>query len=80
MSEVVVVVSLSVLNIVQLIFWGIHTHKLTNKLMSRNFAEYDLVRKGPPKEKEQIEFSEYEEELEEEEILTELNGMIRAKI
>ncbi len=76
MHEYVIAV-LAVMNVAQLIFWAIYTHKLINKLMSKNFAEYDLVTKGPKSpEKEVLSFSEYQDDLEEKEILAELNGQL----
>lgn len=77
MSEAYVIAALIFLNVAQFIFWGIQNNKLVNKLMSKNFAEYDLVKNGPPKaEKEVVGFSEYEETLEDKEYLAELNGQV----
>lgn len=79
MHEFYVIVTLAVMNVAQLVFWAIYTHKLINKIMSKNFAEYDLVTKGPPPpEKEAVGFSDYQDTLEEEEILAELNGQVMA--
>jgi hypothetical protein len=52
------------------------THRLVNKLMSRNYGEYDLIKNGPAPLQENIGVREYEEALEEKEILRELNGLI----
>lgn len=74
-SEHMLISVLSALNIVQLIYWGYHCHTLINKLMSRNFAEYDLVKKGPAKVN-QFEALDEEAEQENQSILSELNGLL----
>ena len=61
------------LNLVQLIFWSIQNQRLVNKLMSRNYAEYEQAQK--PLEPRVV-VKEFEEAAEEQDILRELNGMI----
>lgn len=76
-----VVAILALMNVAQMVFWSFHNHKLVNKLMSRNFGEYQLIAHGPPEIKQEaISFDEYEEQHEEDQILSELNGVVRAKI
>lgn len=65
------------LNVAQFVFWGLCTHTLINKLMSKNFAEYDLIKKGPPKGEPGIDEDGVSKE-EEQEILNELNGHFKA--
>lgn len=78
MSEHLIVLSLALLNLGQLLFWGIYTHKLINKLMSKNFLEYDQIANKPAQEEPQrVSFDEYEDAHEEQEILRELNGMVK---
>lgn len=76
MTDFHVCLFLLCLNVVQFVFWGVTCQKLMNKLMSRNYAEYDLVKRGPKAVPERKSQSEYEEELEESQILAELNGTI----
>lgn len=74
MSDSQIIILLSGFNIVQFIFWSLHTHKLVNKIMSRNFAEYNqIVYPEPLQPREIIDFSSAKEE---EDILNELNGML----
>ena len=67
------VLCLSALNAFQLLYWSWQTHKLVNKLMSRNYAEYNYV-KAPlasvPKTQD------FESVNQNEEVLQELNAMI----
>lgn len=62
-------------NIAQFIFWSLQIHTLTNKLMSKNFAEYKAVKRKPEKVKK--EEPTMEELAEEAKILNELNGMFK---
>lgn len=69
-----VVITLAGLNIFQFIFWSIQQHKLVNKLMSRNYAEYNqIISPAPIEQREIIDFRPHKEE---EDILNELNGML----
>ena len=65
--------ALVALNIFQLIFWGFQVQRLVNKLMSRSYAEYDLVKRGPAPAQE---FKQDPESADEHDVLKELNGMI----
>lgn len=66
---------LILLNLFQFIFWSYQVQKMINKLMSKNYAEYDLVKSGPPpvEIKPENPFSAHEEQA----ILDELNGLIK---
>lgn len=70
-----VILGLGALNVIQFIFWSVQNQKLVNKLMSRNFAEYDMVL-HKPKVQEVKSHRDYESDIEEREILAELNGML----
>ena len=39
-----IIVGLAVTNVFQMIYWSRETHKLLDKLMSRNYAEYEQVK------------------------------------
>lgn len=56
MSEVILIVLLGGLNVFQIIYWSRQTHRLIDKVMSRNYAEYVSVEKfqatPPPVKKE----------------------------
>jgi hypothetical protein len=73
-SEHFVMAVLALLNVGQLLFWGWQTQTLINKLMCRDLAEYNFIKKGPlptaPIE------NDFESEIEESEILNELNGQL----
>jgi hypothetical protein len=75
MTETHVVEILALLNVAQIFLWGVFTHKLINKLMCRDLAEYKLVTKRPVSEV--VKFKEEDLGNEEEEILSELNGMFK---
>lgn len=66
---------LLLLNVLQACFWGYQCQRLLNKLMSRNYAEYDLIASGPavsePKKEDPT------DSLEEQAILNELNGLFK---
>lgn len=75
--DVFVVASLAFMNCLQLVFWSLVVHRLVNKIMSRNYGEYDLVKNGPAiEQKSALSFSEYQEMMEEKEILNDLNSML----
>lgn len=76
MTEIHLIEALSLANLFQLIFWGYHVHVLLNRAMSKNFAEYNLIKKGPPKI---TTVNLVEDESEETSILNELNGMFPTK-
>lgn len=69
-------IAMTALNIIQFIFWSWQNQRLVNKLMSRNFAEYDYVIHKPKEDSKIKSHREYESELEEQEILSELNGLL----
>lgn len=74
MTDFYVIAILASLNIFQFIFWSFQHHKLVNKLMSRNYAEYNqIVNPAPTVAREIIDFAPHKEE---EDILNELNGML----
>lgn len=72
MTEIHLIEILALANVVQLFFWGYHVHVLLNKAMSKSFAEYNLIKKGPPKV---TTVNLVEDESEEASILSELNGI-----
>lgn len=72
--ELWLVVLLSVLNVAQFFFWSMQVHRLVNKLMSKNFAEYNAIISGP--EPVAPRPPDLEAEHEEQEILKELNSMV----
>lgn len=76
--EVTVILVLLGLNVFQAVFWSYQCQRLVNKLMSRNYAEYVSIQK-PIEEKPAISRTEYEEALEEKDILEELNGMFKTR-
>ena len=66
----IVCIGLILLNIFQFFFWSKQVHKLVDKLMSRNYAEYVSI-KNPPLP------TVSEDDLgEESDILEELNDMV----
>lgn len=69
--ELIVILALTALNVIQLTFWSWQCQKLVNKLMSKNFAEYNQVLRPLPS-KIQIPPDNYEEKA----VLDELNGML----
>lgn len=72
MSETIIF--LIALNVCQAIYWSIQVHRLVNKLMCRNFAEYNqIINPEPLMKREVFDFSQAREQ---EEILSELNGML----
>jgi len=73
----VTIVCLIGLNIYQGWFFSNQIQTLVDKVMSRDFAEYNLIKEGP-QEKILKSHDEYEEDIEERDILKELNGMIGA--
>ncbi len=72
--EHVMILCLSILNAVQLLFWTWQIHKLVNKLMCRDFAEYKAVKRGPGPVG--VPYVDETSVIQEQEILNELNGMI----
>lgn len=60
------------LNLLQFVYWSWQVHRLVNKLMSRNFAEYHAIVQGPIKDTPRAIPLEH---VEEKHILEELNGM-----
>lgn len=72
--EIWIIIILAMLFIAREVHWTILTHRLVNKLMSRNFAEYQAVVQGPPKREEKHEDLALLEE--EQSILNELNAML----
>jgi len=71
------IIALGALNLFQLFYWGFTVQRLVNKLMSRNFAEYNAVINPPTEVASNLTHKEYEEAKEEQAILDELNGMIK---
>lgn len=74
MIELVVIGLLCALNVFQFLFWSVQNQRLVDKLMSRNYAEYDLVKQGPPPRREVP--VDTEAIREEADILAELNGFV----
>ncbi len=72
--ETIVIYALIGLNLVQLVFWAICVHKLIDKIMSRNYAEYVQSKPVRPVAKSSNEVDS--NQAEEEEVLRELNGML----
>lgn len=66
-----VALGLLALNAFQLVYWSRQTHKLVDKLMSRNYAEY-VQAQNPPLPRVRLD----DNLVEEHEILDELNGMV----
>lgn len=65
------VVGLALIILIQHLFWTYQTHKLLDKLMCKNFAEYNMIKKQAKTEKpKEIDPTE------EKEILKEINGML----
>ncbi len=73
-ADFIAFMTLALLNVIQLVVWSVVTQRLVNKLMSKNYAEYDLIKNGPPID-DKPSVRDYHEELEEREILEELNGL-----
>ena len=67
------IVSLTLLglNVFQLVYWSRQTHKLIDKVMSRNYAEYVQIT-TPPLPTVKVEDDSL---IEEKDVLKELNGM-----
>ncbi len=63
--------ALVALLVVQQAYWSWQTHKLIDKLMSRNYAEYVTSKRPLPLKPVQT-----EPEISDEEILKELNGSV----
>ncbi len=66
------IAGLALTNVVQFMFWSWQNQTLVNKLMCKDYAEYNLIKKGPPKV-QPIE-EDPREEIESQEILRELNS------
>ena len=66
-----VVLGLVGIILIQHLFWTYQTHKLIDKLMSKNFAEYHMI-KNPAK----IEKPKELDPIEEKELLQQINGML----
>lgn len=74
MIEIWLIALLSILNLVQFFFWSAQVHRLVNKLMSKDFAEYNAVVNGP--QPPSVRPVDLEAVAEEEDILKELNAMV----
>ena len=79
-AEVVFPLSLGILvvwNIVQFIFWSKQVHRLIDKVMSRNYAEFVQAERtrGPSLVKKELGKLPESEQVEEEKVLQELNGL-----
>lgn len=76
---VLAVIALIALNGVQLLFWSWQYHRLIDKIMCRNYAEYVQVKKSlnelPQSSSNQGLKLSHDDELENERILRELNGV-----
>jgi hypothetical protein len=73
MSAEHVAEALALANLIQFVFWAFVANKLVNKVMSRDFAEYSLIKKGPKKKDEvKDDLAARDEELE---VLNEVNAM-----
>lgn len=64
------------LNLVQLWYWSRQTHRLIDKVMSRSYFEFEQA-KALSQEKIKAEAPLVMDDKEENDILAELNGMIR---
>lgn len=73
--EGLTILCLSGLNAFQLLYWTWTVHKLVNKLMSRNYAEYNYVEK-PPKSSLKSGVVVADDLVENEKVLNELNAMV----
>lgn len=77
MTEAYFAIGLGALNIFQFIFWSWQNQMLVNKLMARGLVEY--VQLTEPKKEEPKSYRDYEDDLEESEILKELNGQLAGR-
>jgi len=75
MIELYVIAVLAGLNLIQALFWGYQVHTLVNKLMCKNLAEYNLIKKGPHKTKT-VNLTDDDMD---EDLASELNGMFGFK-
>lgn len=73
MSELIII-GLLALNVFQMFFWGYQCQRLINKIMSRNYAEYNQI-VNPPKAVEKI-GPDVDDQINQE-ILNELNGLFK---
>jgi hypothetical protein len=71
----VIVYCLLGLNVVQFLFWGLVTKNLVDRLMSRNYADYVSATKPPPSQTVKLLDPEI---IEEQDVLNELNGIMRS--
>lgn len=74
MIEQAAFATLIFLNLWQFWFWGRHTSRLIDKLMSRNYAEYKQVEQsgsspGEPR-------TQHADQVKDDDVLKELNGML----
>lgn len=77
MIEAVAIVGLIGLNAFQLWYWSRETHRLIDKLMSRNYPEYvSSVSYLKPKPSPATEPTPDHDSIQQEEVLRELNGML----
>jgi hypothetical protein len=60
-------------NVIQFAGWSWHSHKLINKVMSRDFTEYKIAQRTHPPPTEKIDLDAASED---QEILNQLNGLI----
>ena len=67
-----ILIILTLMNVFQLVYWSRQVHKLVDKVMSRNYAEYVQVTKPTLP----TVFEKDDSSVEEQEILNELNGMV----
>lgn len=74
MIELIVICILTALNVFQFLFWSVQNQRLVDKLMSRDYAEYNLVKSGPPPRPEPK--VDLESVAEETQILKELNSFV----
>lgn len=65
------------LNVLQLFFWTWQVHKLVNKLMCRDLAEYRHIERRPVKVEKSNSNTAHDELLEEAEILNEINAVFK---
>lgn len=74
MADLIAIGLLAGLNVFQFIFWSVQNQRLVDKLMSRDFAEYNHVKSGPPPRVEPR--LDLESVAEEQAILAEINGFV----
>jgi hypothetical protein len=68
--ELYLIIGLGCLNVFQFFFWSLEVHRLIDKLMSKNYAEYISVKKPQLP----VVFEQDPDSIDEQDVLKELNG------